>query len=72
MYNYPDGYKIIYHNGWWHGSNAVFIRLIKEDATIILIGNKYNKKIYSARNLAILFIEHKIDFKDEEESLPKK
>jgi len=72
MFNYPDGYKIIYHNGWWHGNNAVFIRLIKEDATIILIGNKYNKKIYSARNLAILFIEHKIDFKDEEESLPKK
>ena len=72
MFNYPDGYKIIYHNGWWHGNNAVFIRLIKEDATIILIGNKYNKNIYAARNLSTLFILHKIEFKDEEESLPKK
>ena len=66
MFNYPDGYKIIYHNGWWHGNNAVFMRLIKEDATIILIGNKYNKKIYSARELASLFAQNKIEFKDEE------
>jgi CubicO group peptidase (beta-lactamase class C family) len=61
MYNYPDGYKIIYHNGWWHGSNAVFIRLIKEDATIIVIGNKYNRNIYKARDLISLFIQHNVD-----------
>jgi CubicO group peptidase (beta-lactamase class C family) len=61
MYNYPDGYKIIYHNGWWHGSNAVFIRLIKEDATIIVIGNKYNRNIYKARDLISLFIQQNVD-----------
>lgn len=61
MYNYPDGYKIIYHNGWWHGSNAVFIRLIKEDATIIVIGNKYNSNIYKARDLISLFIQHDVN-----------
>jgi len=61
MYNYSDGYKIIYHNGWWHGSNAVFIRLIKEDATIIVIGNKYNSNIYKARDLISLFIQHNVD-----------
>lgn len=55
MYNFPNGYKIIYHNGWWHGSNAVFIRLIKEDATIIAIGNKFNKNIYKAKELIGLF-----------------
>jgi CubicO group peptidase (beta-lactamase class C family) len=66
MFNYPDGYKIIYHNGWWHGNNAVFMRLIKEDATIIIIGNKFNKKIYSARNLASFFVQNKIEFKDED------
>lgn len=55
MYNFPNGYKIIYHNGWWHGSNAVFIRLIKEDATIIVIGNKFNKSIYKAKELIGLF-----------------
>ncbi len=58
MYDYPNGYKIIYHNGWWHGSNAVFIRLIKEDATIILVGNKYNRNIYRARDLIGAFVEH--------------
>jgi CubicO group peptidase (beta-lactamase class C family) len=61
MYNYPDGYKIIYHNGWWHGSNAVFIRLVKEDATIIVIGNKYNSNIYKARDLISLFIQHNVN-----------
>ncbi len=66
MFNYPDGYKIIYHNGWWHGNNAVFIRLIKEDATIILIGNKFNKKIYTAREISTYFIKNNIEFKDEE------
>ncbi len=66
MFNYPDGYKIIYHNGWWHGNNAVFMRLLKEDATIILIGNKFNKKIYSAREISNFFIKNKIDFKDED------
>jgi CubicO group peptidase (beta-lactamase class C family) len=46
---------IIYHNGWWHGSNAVFIRLLKEDATIIVLGNRYNRNIYKARELIGLF-----------------
>jgi len=52
---FPDGNKIIYHNGWWHGSNATFIRLIKEDATIIVIGNKFTRSIYHAKVLASLF-----------------
>ena len=28
-----------------HGNNAVFARLLKDSATIIILGNKYNKKI---------------------------
>ncbi len=45
---YPIGEeKIIYHNGWWHGNNAAFVRLIKENAVIIILGNKYNEYIYS-------------------------
>ncbi|MFT4061838.1 MAG: serine hydrolase domain-containing protein [Edaphocola sp.] len=46
MFNYPDGYKIIYHNGWWHGNNTVFYRFVKDNFTIIVLGNKYNTKIY--------------------------
>jgi len=46
MMNYPDGYKIIYHNGWWHGNNTVFYRFVQDNFTIIILGNKYNSRIY--------------------------
>ena len=55
MLTYPNGQKIIYHNGWWHGSNASFTRLINDSATIIVIGNKFTRNIYHARVLASLF-----------------
>lgn len=43
----PNGKKVIYHNGRWHGSNAAFAMLPEEDVTIIIIGNKFNTNIYS-------------------------
>lgn len=43
---YPDGDKLIFHNGWWHGNNTVFNRFIKENFTVIILGNKYNSGIY--------------------------
>ncbi|PZX65786.1 CubicO group peptidase (beta-lactamase class C family) [Hydrotalea sandarakina] len=46
---------IIYHNGWWHGNNTVFTRLINDTATLIILGNKYNRNIYSARKLTSVF-----------------
>lgn len=46
MYCYPDGDKIVFHNGWWHGNNTLFLRFIKDNFTIIVLGNKYNKAIY--------------------------
>lgn len=55
MYNYPTGKKIIYHNGWWHGSNASFTRLINDSATIIVIGNKFTRAVYRAKALASVF-----------------
>jgi len=55
MLNYPGGQKIIYHNGWWHGSNASFTRLLNDSATIIVIGNKFTRAIYHARILASIF-----------------
>ncbi len=52
---YPDGKKIIFHNGWWHGNNASFIRVIEGDATIIVLGNRYNRGIYKSKLLINLF-----------------
>jgi CubicO group peptidase (beta-lactamase class C family) len=52
MMIFPNGKKLIYHNGRWHGSNAVFVRFPDENATMILIGNKYNRNIYYAARTA--------------------
>lgn len=52
---FPDGRKVIYHNGWWHGNNTVFIRSIQDSVTIIVLGNKYNRNIYQAKKIAEIF-----------------
>jgi CubicO group peptidase (beta-lactamase class C family) len=52
----PDQ-KIIYHNGWWHGNNSVFTRFIKDTATIIVLGNRFNRNIYKAKNIAASFLK---------------
>lgn len=46
---------IVYHNGWWHGNNTVFTRLVKDSATLIILGNRFNKSIYSGRKLTSVF-----------------
>lgn len=52
---FDNGEKLTYHNGWWHGSNAVFAHLLKSKVTIVAIGNKYSQKVYSALALSSLF-----------------
>lgn len=51
----PNTEKLIYHNGWWHGNNTVFTRLVGETATIIILGNRFNKSIYKGKELASIF-----------------
>jgi CubicO group peptidase (beta-lactamase class C family) len=62
---FDNGEKLTYHNGWWHGSNAVFVHLLKSKVTIIAIGNKYSRRLYSALSLSGLFE----NFPEEKESL---
>lgn len=52
---FNNGDTIIYHNGKWHGSNTVFTRLVKDTATIIVLGNKLNRNIYHARDMEGIF-----------------
>ncbi len=52
MIERPNTKKIIYHNGWWHGNNTVFTRFPEDSTAIIVLGNKYNIKIYQARKIA--------------------
>jgi len=63
---YPDGSKVIYHNGWWHGYNASFIRLINENATIIIMGNKFTKAIYKGKYLLSIFGNTYLPVEEEE------
>lgn len=55
LYLYPNNKKIIYHNGWWHGNNTFFSRMVNDSVTIIVLGNKFNKHIYEARKLNAVF-----------------
>lgn len=48
MLNIPNGKKVIYHFGRWHGFTPAFARLTDEKATIIILGNKFNRSIYNA------------------------
>ncbi len=68
---YADGKKMIYHNGWWHGSNAAFIRLFKENATIIVIGNKFTRNIYHAKILCNLFGDYYTGEEEEDNEFSK-
>ncbi|GGP04056.1 penicillin-binding protein [Cloacibacterium rupense] len=67
MKNFDNGERLIYHNGWWHGSNSSFSHLLKSKVTIIAIGNRFSGRVYSALALSGLFE----DFPPEKEKLAK-
>lgn len=52
LLEYDNGKKLLYHNGWWHGNNTVFVHDVNNQFTVIALGNKQNKNIYSAFKLA--------------------
>ncbi|MEO6541778.1 MAG: serine hydrolase domain-containing protein [Ferruginibacter sp.] len=68
---FPTGNKMIYHNGWWHGSNSTFIRLLNEKATIIIIGNKFTRSVYHAKILTSIFGDYYVPEEDEEPGIIK-
>jgi CubicO group peptidase (beta-lactamase class C family) len=51
MYTLANNNKIIYHNGWWHGNNSTFYRVLPDSLTIIILGNKFNRNIYRVKPL---------------------
>ena len=50
-----ENHSFVYHNGKWHGSNTVFTRFIQDTATIIVLGNKYNRTIYESKDMSVIF-----------------
>ncbi len=67
MIIHEDNSKIVYHNGWWHGNNTVFTRLIEDTATVIILGNKFNKMIYNLGRRFPLILTNDADSTDFEE-----
>ncbi|MEO7800680.1 MAG: serine hydrolase domain-containing protein [Ginsengibacter sp.] len=68
---YPNGKKMIFHTGWWHGNNTFLIRLPEDSATIIILGNKYNRTIYQAKNLINIFQHYFATSDDTDDENPK-
>ncbi len=58
LYIKPPDPTIVYHNGWWHGNNAVFKRLVADTATVIILGNKFNSNIWTAGKMSSVFTGH--------------
>ncbi len=46
--------KIIYHSGWWHGNRNIYIKIPKNDYTIIILSNSIQGSAY---NLSYLLDE---------------
>ena len=55
----PNGKKLIYHNGWWHGNRTVFVRMLDENATIIALCNNDYKRVYNSKQLSDLFGDYR-------------
>lgn len=63
----PKGRKILYHFGRWHGNNSVFTRLTDEKVTIIILGNQFNRSIYSTAHHSYRFFGNYHQGADREE-----
>ena len=55
LYFPPTEPPVIYHNGWWHGNNTVFKRLITDHAVVIILGNRFNRNIWAAGKMSSVF-----------------
>jgi CubicO group peptidase (beta-lactamase class C family) len=51
LIDHGAGRKIIYHNGWWHGNNTVFSRFPLDSASVIVLGNRFNRRIYDVKKI---------------------
>lgn len=67
MMEWNPNQKLLYHNGWWHGNNTTYARSEKDTITLIALGNKKSRAIYSTFSLMGLLSDYPLGFKDSEE-----
>lgn len=65
MFVLKNGKKLVYHNGWWHGNRAAFVRLLDEDVTIVAVCNNDSKRIYAVKEMADYFGDYMQNHSDD-------
>jgi CubicO group peptidase (beta-lactamase class C family) len=66
LLRFPQGSRLIFHNGWWHGNNTVFGRMPDDSATVIVLGNRYNRSIYKSRSIYASILGLQLGTEDDE------
>ncbi|TXH21563.1 MAG: serine hydrolase [Chitinophagaceae bacterium] len=46
LLNFKNGKNVVYHFGRWHGFTPAFGRLLDEQVSVIILGNRFNSNIY--------------------------
>lgn len=55
LIEFNHGKKMVYHQGWWHGSRTAIYMLPDENVTIIALCNNNYKPVYNLRLIADVF-----------------
>ncbi|MGJ8661672.1 MAG: serine hydrolase domain-containing protein [Bacteroidota bacterium] len=58
---WSDSQRLFYHNGWWHGNTSCYVTMKEEKVTIIVLSNKYTRRIYDAIKISALFGDYPFD-----------
>ena len=66
MMEWETGQKLLYHNGWWHGNYSSYVRGEADTLTIIALGNRQVRSVYSAFSLAGVLGDYPIVLEIEE------
>ena len=48
-------WRIVFHNGWWHGYRTAFHRRLKDKITIVVLSNQLNKSAYHTYRVYEIF-----------------
>ncbi len=56
--NLEKGKRVVYHAGWWHGYHALFMKLLHNDITIIILSNRANWSIKQIDQLQEILNKH--------------
>ncbi len=67
LYEWENGKKMFYHNGWWHGNTSVYLKLKDEETTIICLSNKFTRATYKLKLLSSLFGDYPFKVNNEED-----